>query len=160
MKFSRSYAVMAQITLVLAFLGCFLMMAILVQLAWETGIGFPEVSHLVLPYSLAAVATVVCIQVLIFAVFMLVRAVKRGEFFSPKTRRWFTVAQVSVIVGPAIEALTWLHTMFFTDASHIVQPLGFLGGVVLGLGLFALVGLAKSIFDHALENESELEGVI
>lgn len=160
MKFSRKYVVLSQIALSVALPGVLLLQGLLVIEAWSTGQAFPEVHHLVVPYSIAAVLSLVCLQVLIVALIMLVKSVSQGSFFTAKTTKWIELARYMVVVGPAIVALTGLHMMFFTPANHIMIPMMFLGGIVLGVGLFSLVSLAKSIFMAALADADELAEVI
>ena len=76
---------MSQVALIAALPGVLLLQLFCVYAAWETGEEFPEVSHLVVPYALAAVAALICVQVLIVALMMLVRAVSKGAFFTVKT---------------------------------------------------------------------------
>ena len=47
----------------------------------------------------------------------------------------------------------------FAPATRPEPPLLFLGGIVLGVGLFSLVSLAKSIFQAALDDAAELAEV-
>lgn len=160
MKFSRKYVVLSYVTLGLSLPGCLLLQAGVCLEAWQTGQEAPEVAHLVVPYSLMGVAALLCAQILIVALLMLVRAVSHGAFFTAQTRRWIETARVMVALGPGLVAATCLHMMLFTPARHPVPVLGFLGSVTLGVGLFSLVSLAKSIFTAAWEDKTELEAVI
>lgn len=160
MKFSRKYVILSYVTLGLSLPGCLLFQAAVCLLAWQTGQETPEVAPLVVPYSITGVATLVCAQILIVALLMLVRAVSRGAFFTTQTRRWVEVARIMVALGPGLAAATFLHMMFFTPSGHPVMWLGFLGSITLGVGLFSLVSLAKSIFIAAWADKTELEAVI
>lgn len=80
MKFSQIYVILSQVTLIAALPGVLLLQLFCAYAAWETGEEFPEVRHLVVPYALAAVVALSCVQVLIVALMMLVRAVSKGAF--------------------------------------------------------------------------------
>ena len=160
MKFSRAYVILSQVALIAALPGVLLLQLFCVLAAWETGEEFPEVRHLVIPYALAAVAALICVQVLIVALMMLVRAVSKGAFFTAKTMKWINLARLMVAIGPGIVAITGGHMSIFTPATRPEPPLLFLGGIVLGVGLFSLVSLAKSIFQAALDDAAELAEVI
>ena len=153
MKFSRVYVILSQVALIAALPGVLLLQLFCVYAAWETGEEFPEVRHLVVPYALAAVAALLCVQ-------MLVRAVSKGAFFTAKTMKWINLARLMVAIGPGIVAITGGHMSIFAPATRPEPPLLFLGGIVLGVGLFSLVSLAKSIFQAALDDAAELAEVI
>lgn len=159
MKFLKVYAVLSEVMLVLALPISVLMQWVLVEEARYVGRENPEVADLVLPYSIAAVAAVLCAQVLLVVLFVFVLKVARGTFFKSATRKWISLAQAMVLIGPGIVCAVGFHAAF-TPASSPVMALAFLGGGLLAVGLFSLVGLAKSLFDAALADRGELEGVI
>ncbi|NLF03986.1 MAG: DUF2975 domain-containing protein [Actinomycetales bacterium] len=125
------------------------------EAAWEA----PEVAYLRWPYTAAAIAVVLCVQVAVVCVWRLTAFVRRGSIFSARAFGW-----VDRIIGAVLAAVVILAAMFVhLTAINAMPPavLFFLtGGVVAGLCLALLVVVMRALLVRATELESDLSEVI
>lgn len=93
---------------------------------------WPEVAHLRWPYTAAAVAIVVCVQVAMVAIWVLLAKVEHDQVFTVPAFAW-----VDVIIGAAVTATV----LSAATAAHLLFLEGVGGpGVVLGLGAVLVAG--------------------
>ena len=136
MNFSRTYVILSEVALIAALPGVLLLQLFCVLAAWETGEEFPEVRHLVVPYALAAVAALICVQILIVALMMLVRAVSKGDFFTAKTMKWINLASHGCYRPRYRRDNRWAYEHFYTGnqtgaATFIPRRNSFGSGAIL-----------------------------
>ncbi|ROS23915.1 DUF2975 domain-containing protein [Cellulomonas sp. PhB150] len=104
---------------------------------------FPEVTHLVVPYSLAAIAAIACLQVALVAVWFLVASPR--PLTSPS--RW--IATCGVAAATAISAVVLVHLSGPDGTGGPLPVLFLLASVVCGTGLTAWGLLAGRALDEA-----------
>lgn len=150
----------ARVAVVMVALSTVLAQVLLPLLAWETGTMYPEVEHLVVPYSVAAVLMVVGVQVALVCVWLLVSAISRGTLFNPSTVVLIHVIRIAVLIAAVIPAAVAVHLLFFVGLGG--------PGVMLGLGFVCVVGaasvilltLGKRVYLSAMAEHAELDAVI
>jgi hypothetical protein len=140
--------------------GTALAQLLLPSLAWETGRLYPEVEHLVVPYSVAAVLMVVCIQAALVGVWMLVSAVSHGSLFDPRTVVFLDMIRIAAGLGAAIPAGVAIHLLFFVAIGGPGVLLGLAFVCVVGAAIQIFLTLVKTIYLRASEDHAELDAVI
>lgn len=152
----RSVILALRVLLILVFLLLLLGQIVVVPtFARETGAAYPETAFLAAPYTVIAIAGIACVQVGLFATWVLLSMVERGAIFSEHAFRW-----VNAIIGAAI-ALTFLTVFSGVHLLAVVRVGGpgvFLAvsaagiaGASIVLLMFVMRGLLRSA--TTLENE-------
>ena len=156
----RSIFAWSRAALIALGLGTLLLQGLVVLQARETGALFPEVEHLVLPYSIAGVASVFAAQVGLFALWMIVEAVARGNLFGPATLRWINVLRGATVPAAIIPTLTALHAGFIVGVGGPGVLLALLAALTSGAAAFILMTLARRIYLAQAAEHAELAAVI
>lgn len=144
----------------LMFVGTILLQILLPFLAWTMGAEFPEVKNLSLPYSIAAVAAILVIQVGLVAVGALISAYARGKIFEQYVLRWVDLLCGCVFLAPCIAMLTTGHLLFVVNVGGSGVLLMFFAFCVLTLGCTSLALLLRRVYLDSRADHVELEGVI
>lgn len=140
--------------------GTILMQILLPVLAHQTGTAFPEVQDLVVPYAAAAVVTVLSIQVALAAVYGLISAIPRGEFFGARSATLIDVIRTALATAAAVPAVIAAHLLFFVGVGGPGVVLVLAASCVIGVALTVLIGLGKRLFLDARSEHEELGSVI
>ena len=157
----RSVILALRVLLVLVFLVLLLGQIVVVPaFATETAAAFPEVAFLAGPYTVIAIAGIACVQVGLFATWVLLSMVDRGAIFTEHAFRW-----VNVIIGAAI-ALTFLTVFAGVHLLAVVQVGG--PGVLLavsaagiaGASIVLLMFVMRGLLRSATTLENELAEVV
>lgn len=150
----------ARASLVLMAVGTVLAQLLLPVLALQTGRMYYEVAHLAVPYAVAAVLMVVCVQAALVGVWMLVSAVSRGALFDPRTVVFLDVIRIAVALAAAIPAGVAVHLLFFVGLGGpgVVLALAFVCVVCPAVEI--LLTLLRRVYLRAREEHDELEAVI
>jgi hypothetical protein len=121
-----------------------------------SGVGarFPEVDHLVVPYSLAAILFIGCGQVALLAAWRLVSMVRRGVTFTRGAVRWVDVITACATVATLLSAGVLLHVLRFVPGGGGPMPLYLVACVAAGAAFVLLMvvmrgRLVSSIADRA-----------
>lgn len=147
-------------SLVLIAVGTVLAQLLLPRLAWETGVMYHEVTHLVVPYSIAAVLMMVCVQAALVGVWLLVSTVPRGTLFDPRTVVFIDVIRIAIGAAAAIPAAVAVHLLFFVGLGGPGVLLGLAFVCVVGPALMILLTIARRVYLRARDDHAELEAVI
>ncbi|RAX49040.1 hypothetical protein DQ353_11975 [Arthrobacter sp. AQ5-05] len=147
-------------TLVLVGL-CLLLGQFLVPvIASETGVEFPVVAHLVLPYSVAGILSLVVLELGLVPVWRLVSLVATGNIFTDGAVGWVNAVIACLATATAIPALVMFHLLFIVGLGGpgVLLALGavLLGGSALALLLVVMRGLLAD----AIANRHELDILI
>ncbi len=119
---------------------------LLVAVAVQTGQDYPEVAHLVGPYSVAAVATVGSGQVLLICLSRLLAEAAKGPIGRGQAQKWLKVAQVAVVVGVAIPLAVCVHLLFFVQLGGPAVVIGIPTSLIVGFaGVSCLAVLRKAL---------------
>jgi len=159
MNRTAAYALMA--CLVVVFLGTVLFQVIIPIQAKAVAADFPEASPLVVPYSAAAIAFVVCIQVALLMVWRLLGMVVGRSIFTPGALRPVGVIIWCVIAATALSAVVFLFMCFGPEyATGGGAGLLMLACVVGGTALTLLMMVMRGLLRAAVEDQAELSAVI
>lgn len=141
-------------------IGTLLVQVLVVVQARETGFLFPEVEHLVVPYSIAGILTVAAVQVGLVALWMIVSAIARGSFYQTATLRWIEVLRWVPVPAATIPSLVALHLLVMVGVGGPGVVLGLMAALVSGAAGFVLVTLGRQVYLIQAAEHAELETVI
>jgi hypothetical protein len=146
-------------------LAVLVLISVLVQVAipgWASAFAtrVPEVTHLVGPYSLAAILFIGCGEVVLLAVWRLLSFVRSGAIFSARAVRW-----VDLIIGSAVVATLLTVMVVATMIGMIPGGPGptvyMLAAVVVGGVAFILLMIVmRTLLVSAVADRTELDGVV
>ncbi|MFJ6416415.1 DUF2975 domain-containing protein [Paeniglutamicibacter sp. NPDC091659] len=157
----RSVILALRVLLVLVFLVLLLGQIVVVpSYTLESATAFPEVAFLAGPYTVIAVAGIACVQIGLFATWVLLSMVERNAIFTEHAFRW-----VNVIIGAAI-ALTLLTVFAGVHLLAVVRVGG--PGVVLAVSAAGIAGASivllmlvmRGLLRSATTLENELAEVV
>lgn len=156
----RSIINFTRAALVTMFLGAISLQILIPLVAFETGGLYPEVRHLVVPYSCAGVLSVLCGQVGLVAVWMLIAAMARGSLFATSALHWVDVLRWSVVPAAAIPAAVGLHLLAVVGLGGPGVLIGTAAAVAIGASAFIMLTLGRRLYLAQAAEHAELEGVI
>lgn len=127
-------------------------------IASEQGRLYPEVAHLVVPYSVSGILAIACVQVALLAVWGLLSLVGAGVFFSRRAIRWVDVVTVCAAVAMVLSAGPLIHLLFVVGVGGplvLWLPAPLVGGLAVVLGMLVVRGVLESaIADGATRGET------
>ena len=149
-----------RVALVFLLLGSVLAQVLVPVIASETGTRFPEVAHLVVPYSVAGILVIACGQVALLAVWRLLSLVNGGVIFTRKALRWVDVITACAAVAAVLNAGTMIHLLFFVGVGGPGVVLALAANLAGGLAFVLLMLVMRGLLESAIADRAELEGVI
>lgn len=146
--------------LILLLLGSVLAQVLVPVFASQMGTRFPEVAHLVVPYSVAAILFIGCGQVALFAVWRLVSLVDGGVIFTRRAVRWVQIITACGAVATVLSAGVLIHMLGFVPGGG-GPAIYYLGAVVVGGVAFVLLMVVmRGLLESAIAHRAELDEVI
>lgn len=121
------------------------------ELAWE----YPEFANLAVPYSLAAILTILCGQAALAIIIRLLGLVRRGTIFTAPTSRlvngiiWCLGIATAITAGVAVSGPP--GPLFPVYAAVLVA---------VGIAATLLMLVMRDLLSSAIEYRGELDGVI
>jgi len=147
--------------LVLVFLGTVLCQVLIPYQANLVAADFPEATSLVVPYSAAAIAFVVCIQVSLAMVFWLLGKVGNQTIFTNAALRPVSVIIWCIVIATGLSLAVLLYMCFGPEyATGGGAGLFMLACVVGGTALALLMVVMRGLLRAAIEDRNELSEVI
>jgi len=148
-----------RVALVVLLLGTVLAQVLVPMAASEAGKTFPELAYLVIPYSVAGILVIGCVQVALFVVWRLLSLVSGGLIFTPRAVRWVDAITICAAVATVLSAGVMVHLLFFVGVggSLIYWLAAFLAG---GLAFVLLIVVMRSLLESAIADRTELDEVI
>ena len=108
----------------------------------------PELAYLAVPYAIAAIVVLVCVQAALVAVWKLLAMVEERWIFDPRALRWVDVIIVAAAVATAITVATVTHLISWAGVGGpfalVVQAASLVGGVSFVLLMVVMRGLLAS----------------
>jgi hypothetical protein len=104
-------ATLPRVALLVLLLWTVLAQVLVFEIASEQGRSFPDVAHLVVPYSVAGVLATACVQVGLLAVWRLLSLVERGVIFSHGALPWVDVITACAAVATVLDAAPLIHLL-------------------------------------------------
>lgn len=128
--------------------------------ALQTGRTYSEVAHLGVPYAVAAVLMVACLQIALVGVWMLVSAVSQGALYDQRTVVFVDVIRIALALAAAIPASVAVHLLFFVGLGGpgVVLALAFV--CVVAPAVEILLTLLRRVYLRAREDHAELDAVV
>lgn len=149
-----------RVALVVLLLGSVLAQVLVPMFASETGSRFPEVAHLVVPYSVAGILVIGCSQVALLAVWRLVALVNGGVIFTRRALPWVDVITVCAGLATVLSAGTMIHLLFFVRLGGPGVVLGLAATLAGGLAFVLLMVVMRGLLGSAIADRTELDEVI
>ncbi|WP_084631207.1 DUF2975 domain-containing protein [Demequina aestuarii] len=149
-----------RLLLVLLFLGAVGGQALVPLAASVMGEDYPEVDHLVLPYSIAGIAAIACFQVAIVVVWRLLTMAATGEVFTAKALRWVEVIAWSGAIAALICGGVTSHMMVAENIGGPPAIFLWIGSLVGGTAFVLLMVVMRGLLAVAIADRSELAEVI
>ena len=148
-----------RVALVILLPGTVLAQVLVPVVASQAAKTFPEVEYLVVPYSVAGILAIACVQVALLVVWRLLSMVDGGVIFTRRALRWVDVIIACAVVATVLCAGPLIHLL----AVHGGGP-----GIVLGLAACLAGGLAfvllmivmRGLLVSAIADRTELDEVI
>ena len=148
-----------RVALVVLLLGTVLAQVLLPVFGSEEARIYPELAHLVAPYSMAGILAIACVQVALLVVWRLLSLVNSGVIFTRRALRWVNVITACVAVATVLCAGVMIHLLFFVGVGGpfiLWLPPCLAGGLALVLLMIVMRGLLES----AIADRTELDEVI
>ena len=146
-----------RVALVVLLLGSVLAQVLVPVYASQVATIHPEVEHLVVPYSVAAILFIACGQVALLVVWRLLSLVDRGVIFTRQAVRWVEVIIGCAVVATVLSAGVMVHVIAFVG-SPLIYVLA--ACVAAGLAFVLLMGVMRGLLLSAVADRTELDEVI
>ena len=140
-----------QVTLVVLLLWTVLGQVIVPVVATMQGQRYPEVAHLVVPYAVAGILAIGCVQVALLAVLRLLSLVGRGETFSPGAVTLVDVIAACAALATVLSAGPLLHLLFVEGVGGplvLWLPAPLAGGLAVVLLMRVVRGVLESVIEQ------------
>lgn len=109
---------------------------------------YPELAHLAVPYAIAVVVVLVCLQAALVAVWKLLAMVEQRWIFDPAALQWVDVIIVAAAVATVITVGTVTHLISWVGVGGpfalVVQAASLVGGACFVLLMLVMRGLLVS----------------
>jgi Protein of unknown function (DUF2975) len=148
-----------RVALVFLLLGTVLAQVLLPVFASEEARVFPEVAYLAVPYSVAGILAIACVQVALLVVWRLLSMVDGGIIFTRRAMRWVDVITACAAVATVLSTGPMIHLLFFVGVGGplILWLPACLAG---GLGFVLLMVVMRGLLESAIADRTELVEVI
>ena len=157
---TTTVTMLLRLTLITMFLGALLAQLLVPVVATEQATLYPEVEHLVLPYSVAAILGFVCVQAALVAVWRLLSMVGDDRIFADGSLRWVDTITVCSAAATGLSAVVWVHLILVEETGGPGMVLALGACVVGGAALALLMVVMRGLLDAAIADRRELAEVI
>lgn len=157
---NETLAMLLRLTLFALGLGTLLAQGLTPVLAGELSAPYPEVAHLVVPYSVAAILAIVCVQVALVAVWRLLSMVSGDQIFDVASLKWVDTITASAAVATVLSAAVWVHLALVEQVGGPGMVLGLTACVLVGTALALLMVVMRGLLSAAIADRRELAEVI
>jgi hypothetical protein len=148
------------VALVVLLLGTVFAQLLVPVYASQVGTTHPEVAHLVVPYSIAAILFIACGQVALLVVWRLLSMIGGGVIFTRRALRWVDVIVACGVVATVLSAVVWIHMLGFVPGGGGPMGVYLVAVVVGGLTFVLLMVVMRGLLESAIADRSELDEVI
>jgi hypothetical protein len=114
------------------------------------GTTYPEVGYLVVPYSVAAILFIVCIQVALLVVWRLLSLVDGGAIFTRRALRWVDVIIGCAVVATILSAGVLVHMLSFVPGGGGPTGLYMIACITGGLAFVLLMIVMRGLLESAI----------
>ena len=149
-----------RVALVVLLLGTVFVQVLVPVQATMVGTSIPEVAYLVVPYSLAAILFIVCVQVALLVVWRLLSLVDGGVIFTGRALRWVDVIIGCAVVATVLSIGVLVHMLRFVPGGGGPTIYFMAACVVGGLAFVLLMIVMRGLLESAIADRAELDEVI
>ena len=149
-----------RVALVVLLLGTVLVQVLLPVVASQEARIFPEVAYLVVPYSVAAILFIACVQVALLVVWRLLSLVDSGVIFTRRALRWVDVIIACAVVATVLSAAVLVHMLRFVPGGGGPTIYFMLACIAGGLAFVLLMIVMRGLLESAIADRTELDEVI
>ena len=146
--------------LVILLLGTVLTQVLVPVLASEEARIFPEVAYLAVPYSVALILVIACVQVALLVVWRLLSLVDGGVIFTRRALRWVDVITACAVVATVLSAGVLIHLLFVVGVGGPSVALALPASLAGGLAFVLLMVVMRGLLELAIADRTELDEVI
>lgn len=156
---TRVAALPLKFVLALLFAGSLLVQAVVPNLAAESGEHYPEVAHLTVGYSIAAIAAAAAFEVALVALWRLVTLAAKGQAFTASALTLVDVTRTATAVSIALTAAVLVHLLLIAQTGGPLW-LAIAACLTGQVAILLLLGTARKLLAVAIENSRDLVGTI
>jgi hypothetical protein len=149
-----------RVALVVLLLGTVFVQALVPVQATMVGTSIPEVAYLVVPYSVAAILFIACVQVALLVVWRLLSLVDGGVIFTRRALRWVDVIIGCAVVATVLSVGVLVHMLRFVPGGGGPMGLYVSACIVGGLAFVLLMIVMRGLLESAIADRTELDEVI
>ena len=149
-----------RVALVFLLLGTVFAQLLVPVAASQFGTANPEVAYLVVPYSVAAILFIACVQVALFVVWRLLSLVDGGVIFTRRALRWVDAIIACAIVATVLSVGVLVHMLGFVPGGGGPMIYYMVVCVTGGLAFVLLMVVMRGLLESAIADRSELDEVI
>ena len=124
------------------------------------GTTYPEVEYLVIPYSVAAIVFIACVQVALLVVWRLLSLVDGGIIFTRRAVRWIDLIIGCAAVATALSTGVLVHMVLFVPGGGGPTIYFIAACIVGGLAFVLLVIVMRGLLESAIADRAELGKLI
>ena len=146
--------------LVILLLGTVLTQVLVPVLASEEAGIFPEVAYLAVPYSVALILVIACVQVALLVVWRLLSLVDGGVIFTRRALRWVDVITACAVVATVLSAGVLIHLLFVVGVGGPSVALALPASLAGGLAFVLLMVVMRGLLELAIADRTALDEVI
>ncbi|MBX3030945.1 MAG: DUF2975 domain-containing protein [Chloroflexi bacterium] len=149
-----------RVALVILLLGSVLVQVLLPVMASGFGEGTPEVAYLVVPYSLAAILFIGCVQVALLAVWRLLSMIRGEAIFTGRAVRWVDIIIACASVATVLTVGVLVHMLGFVPGGGGPTVYFMAATIFGGLTFLLLMVVMRGLLVSAVADRTELDEVI
>lgn len=150
-----AHALIGVLLLVIAFMQVFGVPT----MARETGREYPEVEHLVTPYTIAAIVALLCVQFILIGIGVLVYQIRPSAEPRSSALTWVSVMIFAALFAGLLSILVAVHLVFVEDTGGPA----YMFITVIGVGFFLMAfsfRALRALVVHTRDADAELARVI
>jgi hypothetical protein len=127
--------------------------------ASQSATTFPEVRYLVVPYSMAGILVLACVQVALLVVWRLLGMIGGGVIFTGRALRSVDVITICSAIATTVNAVVWIHLLTVHGGGPGII-LWLLASTACGMTFVLLMIVMRGLLTVAIADRTELDEVI
>lgn len=157
---NESVVIALRVFLVTIFLGALLGQIVIVPtVASESAADFPDVAFLATPYTLVVIVAIACLQIGVFAIWILLTKVQNNSIFSHGASGWVNVIIWSAAAATMLVLILGVHLFVVMKLGGPGVLLVVGGATVCGTAFVLLMVIMQELLHDATTMEKELSDV-
>ena len=156
---NRRVITLLRVSLVVLLLGSVLAQLLVPAAAAGAASTFPEVGYLVVPYSVAGILVIACVQVALLVVWQLLSMIGGGVIFTRRALRWVDAITLCGAVATILNAVVWVHLLSVHGGGPGII-LWLVASTACGMTFVLLMVVMRGLLEAAITDRTELDEVI